>query len=108
MDTVFEVESIALLTILDLQRSIYRIALTATSFYWRRVGLQVEIPQPLNYLLVGLAFSDFVLAWTWEHLLRRSFPAAKPPQKPYLAHAKELEALRSSRGLEKLPHPHVD
>jgi hypothetical protein len=67
---------------------------------------QVSIPHPLDYLLVGLAAADFILATAWERLLRRTFPAEKPPQKAYLAYSRELASLKGRPALAA--HPHTD
>ena len=44
------------------------------------------MPGRMRWSIIALAYADFVLAAAWERFLRRTFPAALPPVKGYLAY----------------------
>lgn len=61
----------------------------------------MPIPAELRvHLIVGAAvvlFTSYVL----EHSLRQLFPAAKPSQKGYLVHGRELARLKAVKARDK-------
>lgn len=58
----------------------------------------VAIPVQLRVYLVVGALAVVVLSFLWEHSLRQIFPAAKPPSKGYMVHAKQLKGRLGSGG----------
>lgn len=52
------------------------------------------MPKLMRIQLLGLAFLDYSLSYSWESWLRHRFPAACPPQKGYLAFKDELHIIK--------------
>ena len=66
---------------------------TARGMQLNGAAAQVPIPRPLARQMLGAAAADLALTWAWEHALRATFPAPRPPAKGYQAFARELAAL---------------
>ena len=55
------------------------------------------MPSVMKAQLLGLAFLDYSLSYTWESYLRHRFPAACPPQKGFLAFKEELKSIKQKQ-----------
>jgi hypothetical protein len=64
----------------------------------------VAIPVDLRIYLVTGAALVVVSTFTWEHLLRRLFPAPKPPSKGYMVHSRQLERAQAKKLRVKKTH----
>jgi hypothetical protein len=57
----------------------------------------VHIPLEMRLYLVAGSLAVIAFSLFWEHSLRRMFPAATPPSKGYMVHAKQLAQLKAQR-----------